>query len=544
MVKHGRMEGIAGDRKLIDNYYLYTKMKKEIDEKTKENGELHVQAEIIRDKKKCCICYLMVLSHCVKQIDMLPLSQTQRSYLDWIRWNRLINLTQLRRFKNDPYLQENVELIETLIIKIQTLLDENFVFNEAEKAISNQYAHAMARIQRQTEQSVSIDIRVLQHCAKLLINYMNNLKNRCYIKSLDRPGYSIEQLKSEAEDLITSLRRMNDTALATDLKDALDHFMNFREFDETEAASVEELIQHSLELAHERATETWLQSAKRQLTEVINQIKLAASRKIGQILEASSVLAHPLLHPIDTLKNMGYAIIHPINTSKELWKRAKENPWKCAAIVVGSIAVGVGIGLGVTGIVLALDLAITAVSLSPGVLGVLAIVSSAAAASALINTVVTGGRVLMTEQDAQRKIAKQEAKQLALIDQNTAEGKKIASQIKLNKMMREQLESTEEAFKQMQRLEEEFEESRRKQFNEMTPEELSNAEAEFGQQLNEVEEGLEATKNNLLTEQQKANEIQRNLTMLKDGKAALAFLLQNVKQNNSDIPSIDELEEE
>uniref|UniRef100_A0A914Q4I6 Nuclear anchorage protein 1 spectrin-like repeat domain-containing protein n=1 Tax=Panagrolaimus davidi TaxID=227884 RepID=A0A914Q4I6_9BILA len=537
MVNNDGLEGIAGDRKFIDYYYLHEKFKKECEKTTKENGETKSTEQIINEKKKSCISFLMAVTECITQIDNLRPSEIQQSYLNWIRWNKRIVLIQLRTFKFDPNLKDHVDHIDTLINKIEALMKEHFVLDDAEKAVSNQYDHAFSRIQRQ--KCGKIDIRVLQHCAKLLINYIDYLKTRYYVKILDRPNYSIEQLQNEANLLTTSLRRMNDTVLASNLNDVLQHFLTFCKLDEVHCLGQDGLIEIAVELAHKRATESYLQNAKRQLTEVIHQIKMAVNRKIKEILETTSVLTHPLKNPLDTIKNLGYAISHPIETSKELLKRARENPWKCAAIAVGSIVVGLGIGLGITGIVIALDAAIVAVTLSPGILGGIAIVSSAATATALMNTAVTGGRLLMTEKKAKEQIEKEEIKYLALqskmLDESTEEGRRIARRVKLNKILREQLEQTEEAFNKMEKAEEELKESQRQVINDMTPQQLSEAEKQFDQHLKGVEDELKTTLNNLLTEHQKALEIERNLIMVKDGKAASAFLLHNIKRNHSDI---------
>lgn len=51
------------------------------------------------------------------------------------------------------------------------------------------------------------------------------------------------------------------------------------------------------------------------------------------------------MHPVKTLKNICNVIVHPVQSAKALFTWAKQNPWKCGAIVVGGLILG-AVGLG------------------------------------------------------------------------------------------------------------------------------------------------------------------------------------------------------
>jgi hypothetical protein len=288
---HG-IEGIAGNRRFMDHYYLYYKLKEEL------TGNYDNQQERDNAKYNSCEQYLLALTHCIHKIQDMPNSNDTRHYIDYIRWNMDIINDKLEQYKRVSNVEPLFPLIEVSKNCIKSVADEYFQLSESEKAISNQYIDAYSRAQRPGTQNRNVYI----HTARLYMNYINLLKNRYYVNKTDRENVTFSQLDSEANYLINILNSI-DRGIVSNIKLANEAYKGSRFQDNTLRLGQDKVIKDALIMAHKRATETFLERALRNIRETIDLLRRRLRENISNALKASAVLLDPIIHPIESGKN-------------------------------------------------------------------------------------------------------------------------------------------------------------------------------------------------------------------------------------------------
>uniref|UniRef100_A0A914P8F3 Uncharacterized protein n=1 Tax=Panagrolaimus davidi TaxID=227884 RepID=A0A914P8F3_9BILA len=385
MASEEDIEGIAGDKKFVNCIYMNSELEKDYD-----------TTKVLNEKnRRFCWFYLMALDFCLTQVDNNSSGDIRQTYFDWIRWNQAYIVEKLEKYLAIPDLVENYDAIRKMIQRIERFAETHLQLNAHEKGVSNQFAHAYNLSLKKN------DIRVLQQAGKLLINYLTGLTKRYYINTVDRADYSVDQLKSEANHLITELES-KDKRLALDIKETLHYFLEFSELDEAAAFAQEEILQKSLELADIQARENIFQNLLRQ----IKKIKKEAGKKMGKLVKWTTYVRRDAWND---LKRIGKAFIsmplHPIDTMNAFKTFAKENPWKFAFIVIGSLAVGIAFGGLFTGAIILVDVfLVEAIALPVAADIAIGLTSSMAAASTVSTLAVTGGTILPVQMEAQKQI--------------------------------------------------------------------------------------------------------------------------------------------
>uniref|UniRef100_A0A914PPV6 Uncharacterized protein n=1 Tax=Panagrolaimus davidi TaxID=227884 RepID=A0A914PPV6_9BILA len=516
------IKGIAGDRKFMDHYYLYLKLKKEYEEDSPE--DLAHEAK----RKSCFEHYFAALNECFSKIDKLCNGDIRKNYLNWIRWNEINIIVELAYFKDDPLLMEKIDDIHEMGEKIVALKEANFQLTETEKGVSNEYAHAFDQIQRKEDSFEKPNLKVVQQAARLLINYINLLTRRCYVSKTDREDYDHERLKSEAEYLITALKRFNEGSLAEGVETSIKNFLEFCELDNAAIIGQEKLMEGAVALAHKRATEKFLETVIREIKERITEIKEGAQRKMCKLVTASAVLKQAVLHPIDTLKNFKNVVEHPIKTAKALIKFARKHPWQLGAIFLGGIAIGVCSGGAVFGVMAAVHLSTLPITLPLATLGGVVFGGSAMSSTTVISIGNVGEKVLKINDDEKREVEILEAKQASVEAENAKNGLLIASDIKYDHVRRE----TEENIKKFKEFMRDLEKSRQDQIDNMPLDDLNAAEKELSDTLFELINAHDCVQEESKTCFESVIEIQEKTLKIDEGKAAAIWFLQDAKEKN------------
>uniref|UniRef100_A0AC34RFC5 Uncharacterized protein n=1 Tax=Panagrolaimus sp. JU765 TaxID=591449 RepID=A0AC34RFC5_9BILA len=464
------LSGIAGDRKFIDAYYVYRKSEEDLEniDHRRKNREKRETTEFI-----CFSHYLKVLDHCFLKIIRCPDEETKIHYLDYIRWNRDIIAGQLDYFKCIPHLQNYVLRINDCESTCQSILEKNFRLTIEEESIVNQYVHAYERVQRYSNKYGESYKKALQHTGRLFINYLDILKTRGYTRELDRDDVTFEDFQNEAKDLVTRLKDV-DVYLKKSVQEAFELFKDYREFDDGCAKTNDELIAKALKLAHSRATENVLQTALRNIKEAIVHIKHVMAERIAEAWEVGKLCLNPILNPIETGKNVIHAVCHPKKTLKEIIRCANEKPWKFGILIAAGVigVVGITVAIFVFSPLVAYPLSGTTALAVGGAFGSLAVGTA-------LTTMAASARAARATDEAEEKIAIQEAKEAALIAKNEEEGRKVAQNILENHIRREELrkarEETERAIRE-RRLEKEKQEERKRQIASMSQQQLEMEE--------------------------------------------------------------------
>uniref|UniRef100_A0AC34RT42 Uncharacterized protein n=1 Tax=Panagrolaimus sp. JU765 TaxID=591449 RepID=A0AC34RT42_9BILA len=441
------LPGIAGDRKFIDAFYMHQKSKEElknIDHKGK-NEEKIKTIEFI-----CFKYYLDALDHCFTKIIRSSNEETKTHYLDYIRWNRDIIAGQLDDFKCIPHLQYFFPTITEYENVCKEIIEENFQLATEDKGIVNQYVHAYECVQRfnENEKCGKKYKLALQHTGKLFINYVNILKTHGYTKELDRHDVTFADFQNEAKDLVIRLEDVDDE-LKKDVEEAFELFKDYCEFDDGCAKTNDELICKALELAHSRATENVLQTALRNIREAIVYIIEATEERIAEAWEVGKLFLNPISHPIETMKNVAYAIFHPVDTFAEFKKLAHDNPWKFQFIACSSLGISAAITL-FGSLVAAPVFSIMLIGYACG----------------SVSAVAASGKAAKATAKGYKEIALEKAKSASLIADNEEKGRKIAQDVLDNYIRREESrkarEQTEKTIRE-RRLEKEKQEERKRQ---------------------------------------------------------------------------------
>uniref|UniRef100_A0AC34QAD1 Uncharacterized protein n=1 Tax=Panagrolaimus sp. JU765 TaxID=591449 RepID=A0AC34QAD1_9BILA len=485
------LTGIAGDRKFIDAYYVYRKSEDDLESIDHEgkNMKTRKKTELV-----CLKYYLKALDHCFTEIIISSNEETKIHYLDYIRWNRDIIAGQLDYFKCIPHLQDFRSIITDYGNVCKEIIEKNFQLTYEEESIVNQYVHAYECVRRYDNKYRESYKKALQHTGRLFINYINILKTRGYTKELDRDDVTFEDFQNEAKDLVKRLKDV-DVYLKKNVQEAFELFKEYREFDDGCAKTNDELIAKALKLAHSRATENVLQTALRNIKEAIEHIQHVMAERIAEAWEVGKLCLNPILNPIETGKNIIHAVWHPKKTLKEIIRCANEKPWKFGILIAAGVigVAGIAAAIVVFSPLIAIPLSGTAATAIGGAFGTIGV-------GAALTTMAASARAARATDEAEQKIAIQEAKEAALIAKNEEEGRKLAEDVLDNYIRREELrkarEETERAIRE-RRLEKEKQEERKRQIASMSQQQLEMEESHLKDFAAEIQTEVEKAQNRM-----------------------------------------------
>ena len=529
--------GIGGDRDFMDYLYLYYKKKNDLlndtnkpkDELKEEEGELYSY-------------YLQAIWHCLSRISQLENCATQHFYLDWLRWNLDVILNEVLHFENVNTKEDAKQCIEAAKQAIMQTFRTHFQLTEIEKAISNQYVHSYELINR----SGRLKKTVIINTGKIFINYVDLLKKRYYIENLDRENVTFAQLNAEADFLVEKLKGDNyDLSLGTRVEYMKVMYENFRSMDRELRIKDDENIKLALEIAHQRATESFIQSVKRKTFEAISQLKQKLIEKMNRAWEAAIVV----LNPKQTMESFLNFLEHPIDSITGVLKWANENPWKCTAIVLRGVLMGAAVGIGVSYAAPHI-LASSFASLLPSYATVgLTAMSGSFIGSSIVGGIagglfplsLVGGNIIALKKEENRTQQEIELKERmgdGELARNEEAGKCIANKYLFEADKREFLKkhnSASEYFRRYQQEEQSLISARDGQFENMTAEELDETQRNLLEYVKELEEELQRTKAALGQGQSDTLQKQSDIVKVKEGMDALSRLMHNTNVETNSI---------
>uniref|UniRef100_A0AC35GAA0 Uncharacterized protein n=1 Tax=Panagrolaimus sp. PS1159 TaxID=55785 RepID=A0AC35GAA0_9BILA len=362
-----------------------------------------------------------------------------------------------------------------------------FKFNEADKAVSNEYAHAFDLVEKKLKNRENIHKLLIQQAARLLINYINLLIQKCYTKTFDRDNYSLETLQSEADCLSKALHESGNVKLKTDIETVLENYIAFCDLDKNEAIAQDELIKSALKLAHKRATENVLQTALRQIRETINQIKERTKQQI-----------------------------------KDLF----------GGILLGGMLIGLFPGAIIAGGIAIADAIITTISI-PVVTFAAGAVVTTINGSAVTHFAVTASEVSKIETEEQNEIAVELGKEAILIEENLEEGNRISDDVIYDQVRRETLEKIEEEIRKKEALKKRFEAARKEQIDSKSVEELNTAEKVLTEEAGKIQTAIEKLKEKEKAEKNRLKEMHERASKVEEGKAAAASIARDTEEKNT-----------
>jgi hypothetical protein len=400
---------------------------------------------------------------------------------------------ELDLFKSIEHLNELLFDIRNLQTEMETTFQSYFKLNEEEKAVFNQYDHAFDRVKRSQNRSGSVYLLSLQHSARLLTNYISYL-----IKRFIADQITFDNVQSEAEFLIMELRGLDDV-LSENVRNVMKQYRDFRELDEVAVIAQDKTMEKAMVSAHVRATEGQLERIIRHIRESILVIKKLASEKINKAWELSFVLASPITHPVESYKNLCQAVVQPIETAKEIWKWAKKSPWKTAFLLLGTGFIGFPLIFG-------------------------------------LSTVIAAGGVLRVREEESKEIKLKEREVAEFKSKNDEEARKIAEEIKMDKLRRQRLkearESVEEEIRQQKLNDEQNKRIRDAELNAMNINQLNQKQAQLENDAKYLGEHLKDTKEILRKHHEENVKTQKDISLVHEGRAAAARLVQTFAQNS------------
>uniref|UniRef100_A0A914Q5B8 Uncharacterized protein n=1 Tax=Panagrolaimus davidi TaxID=227884 RepID=A0A914Q5B8_9BILA len=523
MAFYDGIKGIAGDRVFVDHFYVYKKLKLEIDTADEERNE---------KKKKCCEHFLSAYEHCIIRINKLRNGDIKSNYLNWIRWNHLLIFAQLAQFKEDSEFCADKKRIEVFGEKITELMKIYFKFNEADKGVSNEYAHAFDLVEKKLKNCENIHKLLIQQAARLFINYINLFIQKCYTKTFDRDNYSLETLQSEADCLSKALHESGNVKLKTDIEIVLENYIAFCDLDKNEAIAQDELIKSALKLAHKRATENVLQTALRQIRETINQIKERTKQQIKDLVTTSTVLKHVFCNPGKTFKSLMELILNPVTSAQALVRYACDHPLQFGGIVLGGILIGLFPGAIIAGGIAIADAIITTISI-PVVTFAAGAVATTIYGSAVTHFAVTASEVSKIKTEEQNEIAVELGKEAILIEENLEEGNRISDDVIYDQVRRETLEKIEEEIRKKEALKKQFEAAQKEQIDSKSVEELNTAVKVLTEDAEKIQTAIEKLKEKEKAEKNRLKEMHERASKVEEGKAAAASIARDIEEKNT-----------
>lgn len=396
MAESNKQEGLCDNERFMDHLYRYGEIGIEIKAKTQQQNSAQIIEEIEQDRRKCALHRVTSINICLHKIKSLaPHSEEWSSYFNYIRWNHAQIMVELRSYLQHPCMEKDRETISVCSELLNYVLKEFCDFTVNDQSIISEYEHVFEMIVGRREPK-----KVLLQAGKLYVNFINILTLRYYYEETNRIKF--DDVKMQADLLIDKLSSANLSHQANIVEDVYKNFVKRREMEAGLRAFQKDKLKAALKVTHTRATESVFQAVKRRIEYTISVIRQKLRKGLETVITVGSAISNPILHPIDTAKGIFSCIRHPIQSAKALIAWAKLNPYKCCALVIGGLFLGV-VGFGATAILfdaLVYDFTtrVLPVYLTGAVLGVFGAIANKA--NGLIQDANRDERNLMTSFDS------------------------------------------------------------------------------------------------------------------------------------------------
>jgi hypothetical protein len=526
---------ISSEREFIDTIYFY-QVYKYISEKLDESDhETHRNAY-----ERMVEHYISLITRCLQGISSNESNnQIQTEYINYFSWNEDVINTNLDEFKCKLQSQINkTPNEEKLLDEIKQQLDAikqtkvkflELDINELGKV--NEYVQAFRIVKGSTTRRVNK--RLIENLSYRFVDYLNTLTvKRCIIEGFGRNECNYDDLKAEAEFILTKLNEASNLACHHITKNAWEAFTSFREKDQINRLSQDEEIAAALDLSHVRANETRLHRLERQLKEACEKINTWLQKKLNETFQVVKIQYRTILDPVGTLKNLWFAIRHPINTKDALVKWIKQNKWKAGIIVVSGLAIGVAAGILIGGpvIVGALSMELT-FGLAAGIAtfditGVMPLLAAAGEGGVLVRD---------ADKKTQDEISKNAIEKQKVLDEVEPLKRKVRNEEFIRERIRTARQEAERELVVIMKAEEESAAQLDQELSKMSPEQIAPA-------LEQCQEAIVLVTNELAqagsTRERvisKLNDMRRDHKIINDAQSAAIRIQNRAKDSFTDI---------
>lgn len=388
MTKENVVAYIHEDKKFMETYYGFLISFKKIEEAGHDESKV---------RRESALLLKSLLSMAINKKGTID-------YLNWIRWNsdfillvwadplrvveKLVEKKVDETTSDGNVITRTEKVYETdrdllrelddLFSQIRVVASENPEINSSDHdntrdivSIHNEFEQIMAILVKKED----IIKKIGEHAKSYFLSLLNSLIDSKNSKFYEQ--YK-EGLFKNKELLASFYKKFGFNNFAMEVENFWSEFSKKAETvfksDEQFRLLQEKRIHLALEKVNQEMRANFLQQIIRKIGEFYNQVKDALEQIKTDAFNVTKIIANPILHPIETAKNVLYAVTNPKETLKQAFQWMWENPGKTILIVLG-----VGIGAALIG-------AVAGVVIS-------ALVGAGGIASITVSDVVIGGVV-------------------------------------------------------------------------------------------------------------------------------------------------------
>ncbi len=314
--------------------------------------DVNESSDTNKEKESARLYLNLLLGVTLSHGDLKDYSQ-ENDFNNWLRWNyyTILDWIDVLSLDEDGKPIKNLVILKAEIRErykeLNKVIDTTDFNENASKILDiesllNEFKQSLRIISKPTLSSKNKD-RVFEISKSHFVSII-----RTIVSSKNRYWY--EKLKTELEkyyaELVNIFKGHN---CQLELRNEWNDFLKNSEIVFPNEEKLENTLRNVINLKLEeysiRLHETFLQQIYRKAGEFYDKIKGTLKNIRDEAFELSSILTNPIRHPIDTAKNLGYAISHPLETAKDAWEWVKDNPKKTLAVGLGAIGAGISIGL-------------------------------------------------------------------------------------------------------------------------------------------------------------------------------------------------------
>lgn len=335
------LQGIYGNQKFMDQLYRYFEITSDIKFKLQEENTAAINKEIENLREKCALHRVLSVNICLSEINSTQKgSEEWQSYFNYIRWNQKVISAELNSHLLHSFMEKHRETVLACNQLMNYVMKEFCNFTSTDEAIISEYKHVydMTFCPRRKQPE-----KVVIQAGKLFVNFINILASRYYFE--ESADIKFANVEMQYDVIIRELSSIRHEQAVNAVKNVYEGFIMLKEMQNSLRETQKRSLKKALKLAHARATETFLQNAIRMIEEAISMINKRLHEMLRTTIKVGRTIIHPILHPIDTAKNICNCVCHPVESAKALCTWARLHPWKCTGLVIGGVVLGcIGFG--------------------------------------------------------------------------------------------------------------------------------------------------------------------------------------------------------
>lgn len=267
-----QLHGIYGNHQFMDHLYRYGAINYDIaGKKQAHDASASASEEIKNGIEKCAMHRVSSINICLSEIKSKAQDSNEwKSYFNYIRWNRKTIGDELNFYLQQPHLEKHRETISACRQLLNYVMIEYYNFPSADMAVFTEYKHVYDMITNSRRQPSE---KVLRQAGRLFVNFINILTRRYYYEETEESDIKFAEIELQAGVIKDKLMASRFRQQADAVRTVYDEFINLKTLQCCDRVIQNELIKKALTLAHERATETVFQTAKRLILDSISKVQ-------------------------------------------------------------------------------------------------------------------------------------------------------------------------------------------------------------------------------------------------------------------------------